>query len=653
MKPKTLFWFLFVCVIPPPLCAQQDQKLIGHKSFKSILILLLLLLPTISSSQWSKEVDSLIRTAKQLPEDPKKVARYGTLFEKLMFTDSDRALAFAKLEHSLAIKINFKKGIATSAMHFGTYHENIGQMDSARYYYQDASKKYEEINSAKGELFINHAQASLEKKLGNYNRALTYHEANIGIYERPDIETTDLKGFNKIGAEYQGLAEIYKEKGNYKLAVEQALKALRFFEEIEHTRRIGNALQELGAIEYLRKNYREAIAYAEKAYAIYKDHDYHEYRGLTANDLGRSFMAIRNYEKAISHFEDALQIGRDHKFADVEASALTQLGVAKRIMKEYKSAEIFLSQALALHKTSGFKKEQSENLNELAKLSLDIKQPSVAIGHASQSLILSKEIGSLQDQSDAYFIRSRAYEANNRKDLSFDDFKIYAQLKDSIFNTTKSQQIEELRTIYDTEKKEQQIALQERNIKVLEQEASISNLQRLLMAIGLLLSVLGIYALRQKMKRNKLEKEKVEAELAFKKKELTTHALNLARKNETLENLKLKAQELKEKENIGVGYNQLIRSINFDLQDDNNWQNFSRYFEEVHKDFNSIVKSKYPQVTSNELRLLALLKMNLSSKEIASILNISPEGIKKARYRLRKKLSLSTEDSLQDLVLSL
>ena len=173
------------------------------------------------------------------------------------------------------------------------------------------------------------------------------------------------------------------------------------------------------------------------------------------------------------------------------------------------------------------------------------------------------------------------------------------------------------------------------------------------MGIGLLLSLIGFYAVRQRMKRNKLEKEKVDVELEFKKKELTTHALNLARKNETLENLKLKAQELREKENMGVGYNQLIRSINFDLQDDNNWENFSRYFEEVHKDFNSNVTKKYPEVTPNELRLMALLKMNLSSKEIANILNISIPGIKKARQRLRKKMNLSSKDSLENAVLSI
>ncbi|MDX1769454.1 MAG: LuxR C-terminal-related transcriptional regulator, partial [Arenibacter troitsensis] len=182
-------------------------------------------------------------------------------------------------------------------------------------------------------------------------------------------------------------------------------------------------------------------------------------------------------------------------------------------------------------------------------------------------------------------------------------------------------------------------------------------LQNTLLIVGIiaLISLFGLlyYGIRQKMKRNKVLKEKIAAELEFKKKELTIHAFNLARKNETLENLKLKAQELKEKENSDAGYNQLIRSINFDLQDDNNWENFSRYFEEVHKDFNKNIKTKYPEVSSNELRLLALLKMNLSSKEIASILNISAEGIKKARYRLRKKLNLTTEDSLQDLILSL
>ena len=127
----------------------------------------------------------------------------------------------------------------------------------------------------------------------------------------------------------------------------------------------------------------------------------------------------------------------------------------------------------------------------------------------------------------------------------------------------------------------------------------------------------------------------------------------LPKKNKVLEGLKEKAEALKKTENNRNGYQQLIQTINFDLQDDNNWDNFTRYFEQVHRDINSNVKNKYPKVTSNELRLMALLKMNLTSKEIANILNISQDGIKKARQRLRKKLQLSPQDSLSDTVISI
>ncbi len=412
-------------------------------------------------------------------------------------------------------------------------------------------------------------------------------------------------------------------------------------------------MQELGIIEYHRKNYTDALNYAERAYEIFKDHDYHEYKGHTAIDMGLVYMATEAYEKAIVRFEDALEIGQQYKFIDVEAAAMAKLGMVNRIKGNYSLAEVFLNNAIGLHENSGFKKEKAKDLNELAKLELDTKNSTAAIGHSTEAISLAKQIGSLPELSESYLIRSEAYEVQGKKDLSLRDFKEYSGLKDSIFNISASRQIEELRTIYDTEKKEQQIVLQEKEIGLLEQEAKINNLQRVLMGAALVLSLLGLYGIRQKFKRNKLEKEKVDAELDFKRKELATHALHLAKKNEVLEGLKQKAKELKNSENSTGGYQQLIRTINFDLQDDNNWRNFSRYFEQVHKDFNSKVKEKYPQVTPNELRLLALLKMNLSSKEIANILSISQEGIKKARYRLRKKLNITTEESLQDLVLAL
>jgi DNA-binding CsgD family transcriptional regulator len=91
----------------------------------------------------------------------------------------------------------------------------------------------------------------------------------------------------------------------------------------------------------------------------------------------------------------------------------------------------------------------------------------------------------------------------------------------------------------------------------------------------------------------------------------------------------------------------LIHTINHDLRLEDSWKTFSRSFEEVHPGFYDRARQRYHDLTFNELRILALLKMNLSYKEIANILNVSAEGVKKARYRLRKKLDLASEDSLQ------
>ena len=217
--------------------------------------------------------------------------------------------------------------------------------------------------------------------------------------------------------------------------------------------------------------------------------------------------------------------------------------------------------------------------------------------------------------------------------------------------------INELEILYQTERKEKELIIEKDKVELLEKEAAVSALQRWLLGSGLLLALASLlfawYSFRQKSKLAKKEKEKVDAELEFKKKELTTHALHLAKKNEMLESLKNKALVLRNESEEKNGYRQLIKTIDFDLKDDNNWENFANYFQQVHKGFNQSVTRRYPSVTPNELRLISLVKMNLSIKEMANILNISVAGVKKARQRLRKKMNLKTKDSLEKAVLEM
>lgn len=92
----------------------------------------------------------------------------------------------------------------------------------------------------------------------------------------------------------------------------------------------------------------------------------------------------------------------------------------------------------------------------------------------------------------------------------------------------------------------------------------------------------------------------------------------------------------------------MIRSLHDDDKLDEEWETFSKHFDKVHSDFTRNLKSNYPALTGNEIKLCANFRMNMSTKEIAQLMNISIPGVEISRYRLRKKLGIPTEMSLYD-----
>jgi DNA-binding CsgD family transcriptional regulator len=119
-------------------------------------------------------------------------------------------------------------------------------------------------------------------------------------------------------------------------------------------------------------------------------------------------------------------------------------------------------------------------------------------------------------------------------------------------------------------------------------------------------------------------------------------------KNELLQELQGKIKSLKhgtpttQKESI-LELDSLIRKH---ISIDRDWEDFKRVFEEVHTDFHKKLMENHPELSANDLKICALTRLNLNIKETAGILNISPESVKTARYRLRKKLGLDPEEEL-------
>ncbi|WP_028295243.1 ligand-binding sensor domain-containing protein [Olivibacter sitiensis] len=148
----------------------------------------------------------------------------------------------------------------------------------------------------------------------------------------------------------------------------------------------------------------------------------------------------------------------------------------------------------------------------------------------------------------------------------------------------------------------------------------------------------------------RLQNEKLENEIAYKNSELTTMTLDLIQRGEVLNKIKdvissLARKDPNESETHIRHLLRLIRNVERSKED---WEHFTSHFNHINESFFNILKEKYPDITSTELRLCAFLKMNLSSKEIAQIMHITIKGVEVARYRLRKRLKLDSEVNLHE-----
>lgn len=153
----------------------------------------------------------------------------------------------------------------------------------------------------------------------------------------------------------------------------------------------------------------------------------------------------------------------------------------------------------------------------------------------------------------------------------------------------------------------------------------------------------------------KLRNEKLEAEIDHKNKELASSAMHLVQKGELIGKLKddlMRLSKTLDNEKAVDDFRKLIRLLDLDNKMDTDWEKFAQHFDTVHSDFLVEIKNRFPQLTANELKLCAFLRMNLTSKEIARLLNISIRGVEVSRYRLRKKLNIPTEINLYDYLLN-
>lgn len=459
---------------------------------------------------------------------------------------------------------------------------------------------------------------------------------------------------------------------SYSVGLNYCLRAMDAYKELEKSDKekalIGRSkcLVLISTIKARQGKFKEAIALsleAKKGFPSSKDTS--GYLGLVYYGLGNSYMNLSQMDSAEYYHRLALQERlQTKKYIYIPASYLSVADIELQLNKKELSLSYYqLSYAIA--DSTGNRQSQVAALFGLGKWLLKFDKNA---GAAEQKFIEAKQIANkLSDRSFYLKCLEQLYQLKKAQN-NYPEALSYAEelkaLKDSLSNWERERVTKSLETQFDVAEKDRRLSLlqKEKDIVLLTNTLlwlSIGFI--LILALGIILflrkltkrDALLLQAKEEKMQlieaQKILKEQQLHNELEFKESQLSALTLQMLQKNELMLELqqKLEADASLNKDNA------VSKLINKGLNHDKEWSDFNTHFESVNKNFYNRLKQVYSDISPNDLKICALIKLNLSTKEMAGILNISPDSVKTARYRLRKKLQLNTEDNLTEFILNL
>ncbi len=495
----------------------------------------------------------------------------------------------------------------------------------------------------------------LLRELGYAYSRIGVIDSLIPVYNRAIFWAEYAKDSSEIAISRIRLASSYRRIGNIKKSIELLLGSRPFVKASNNVHResgllftLANAYTSNGDYELAIKNYQEAA----DGFLVAEDMGM---SGASIISLAVSSLENGNHELALQKIPEG--ISALEKKGDKNGALIgkSHLGYALYLNGDYDKAIKMLKGSIS--EAIGIDNKILENMNRryLAETYLKLGNNDLALKETSVVYKEEKKRGI----SDAYLnilkTHAKVLSANNNNALSVKIYQDYITTKDSIFTTEKEKEIANLQEFYEAEKRETEIALQEEEIKTLNEKSRADNLQKGLyaggMASALALFGLSVFGYRQRIKKNRIAREKQEEiykqEIAHKKKELASQTLHLVQKNTFLEELKENLESLKNSpDKFKMEFRRIVMLLKKEKASDKDWETFKTYFSEVHNDFDQKLKTLHADISEKEIRLAAFLRMNLTTKEIATTMNVLPKSILTSKYRLKKKLGLAKEVDL-------
>jgi tetratricopeptide (TPR) repeat protein/DNA-binding CsgD family transcriptional regulator len=559
------------------------------------------------------ENDSLLRSLPKL-QDTAKAAALIQLFELNRYQNTPQAILYAQeaLQIAQARKINKYEARAYLALGVGANLQ--GDFEKARSLIQKSLNLYQILKNEIGIIDAQNNLGSTEARRGEYPIAIQLEISALQLAEK-------LKDLLRQAMVLENLAIAYQLSGDLDKALHTYQDARKIFLQLDNQANAGKVLVNIGTIYTKKKDYKSALETHQNALASFEKNNNQIGISVAYNNLGNVYLYQKEYAKAEDMYLNSLKI--KEKLGDKKGISVSLVNLAEvyQAQKNYEQAEAKALESLKIAQLIQAKEQSRDAYIRLAEI--------------------AKEQGNFKN----------AYEWSQKANL----------VKDSLLNAQKTKQIAQMRELYETEKKEQENLL-------LKNQLDVERLTRngIIMISILSLLVLGLlvnrFRLKQYQTRLALENEQIKSQklaaeaqlqqeqIEHKTRELTSNTLYILQKDELLEDLKEEIEDVLTKVTLEEETRRKLRlvqkSVLQSLEKNQDWETFKTRFTEVHPDFFKKLQGKYKDLTTNDLKLCAYLKLSFSTKEIAQLLNNSPRGVETSRYRLRKRLGLEDKVDL-------
>lgn len=504
---------------------------------------------------------------------------------------------------------------------------------------------------------------------------------------KPDSTFLELKdAYNRAVEKKEPLAaarclaqmgQICLHLGHFPQALDYHLQASDIFRKEGAQPQLAANLNNIGMLYYYNKQPELSRRQYEEALAIFRQLNDETGVALTYGKIGHLYEKQQRYDSAFLYQRRALATSLSANDKPGMSKIYENIGSIYEDLARYDSASFYFNKALDLSIQGGEKLNRIEILNNLGDVYRKTGQYPEALFQTRRALLLALELREQRQLSGAYRDLAKAHHLAGNNDSAFYYLELSRQYLLGTYSDENSKQVALLQTVYDIEKKNNEIErLQNARKTNRIITAAIIIVILLLVAMSILiisrqrLKLRNEQILRQQhrqifetekelmeaaLQNKQLQEGKLKEELEVRSKELTTHTLHLIQKNQLLEELRLRLDEMvkDDKRDQKKQLKQLLGQINHSFNHDQYWVDFRNIFEQVHQTFFDNLKKYCDTLTSNDLRVVALLKMNMESQDIATLLGISQDSLRVVRYRLRKKLNLQQGESLTAFIQSL